>query len=199
MEDLSNDYVLMIEPDKECNKSKESVEDNLTQAMDLLFEKCTFGKKYKGVHRTKCGMSSDNKEWILPDGKITNSLASYYLRYYRHCIPESELDKVRKLAFDYLTFDFKEKEEKLSYNIKKTDNDIIPGDIFPTRQYKYIFSIKQDLDNIDDPSFGLSSYNYDEIKQMLVDQLVDEFKFALNNVVFGDPAGLKINKEEHNE
>jgi hypothetical protein len=35
----------------------------------------------------------------------------------------------------------------------------------------------------------MSSYTYNEIKQIAVDSLVEEFRMALNNVVFGDPAG----------
>ena len=35
----------------------------------------------------------------------------------------------------------------------------------------------------------MSSYTYNEIKQITVDSLVEEFRMALNHVVFGDPAG----------
>ena len=48
----------------------------------------------------------------------------------------------------------------------------------------------------------MSSYTYNEIKQIAVDSLVEEFRTSLNSVVFGDPAGkeyvesLNQNKDE---
>ena len=73
--------------------------------------------------------------------------------------------------------------KKLSYNITRE------GSKYPFRNdYTYKFTTPQFLEKIDDLS-GMSSYSYNEIKQMAIDQLVSEFRTSLNGVVFGDPAG----------
>jgi len=54
--------------------------------------------------------------------------------------------------------------------------------------YTYKFSTPQFLEQIDDLS-RMSSYTHNEIKQIVIDQLTNEFRIALNQVVFGDPAG----------
>ena len=76
-------------------------------------------------------------------------------------------------------------DEKLSYNIKRVELDGF------TCVYEYKFRTNQWIEKIDDLS-DMSSYTYDEIKQMVVDQLVDEFRLSLNSVVFGDPAKGKL-------
>ena len=73
--------------------------------------------------------------------------------------------------------------KKLSYNITRE------GAKYPFRNdYSYKFSTGQFLEQIDDLS-DMSSYTYNEIKQISIDSLVEEFRISLNNVVFGDPAG----------
>ena len=73
--------------------------------------------------------------------------------------------------------------KKLSYNITRE------GAKYPFRNdYSYKFSTGQFLEQIDDLS-DMSSYTYNEIKQIAIDSLVEEFRISLNNVVFGDPAG----------
>ena len=84
--------------------------------------------------------------------------------------------------------------KKLSYNITRE------GSKYPFRNdYNYKFSTGQFLEQIDDLS-DMSSYTYNEIKQIAVDSLVEEFRISLNNVVFGDPAGKEyvesLNKKE---
>ena len=80
-----------------------------------------------------------------------------------------------------------EGKKKLSWNIERTGVDTFRCN------YIYKFSTNQWLENIDDLS-DLSSYTYDEIKEILIEGIVSEFRFALNNVVFGDPTG-KFYKE----
>jgi len=53
--------------------------------------------------------------------------------------------------------------------------------------YVYKFNTSQFLESIDNYKF--TDINHDDIKQMVIDDLVNEFRLALNNVVFGDPAG----------
>ena len=56
---------------------------------------------YKGTHRTECGERSSNCDYLLENGMITNSLAPFYLRWYRYSIPESEMNKVKQLMNFY--------------------------------------------------------------------------------------------------
>jgi len=59
------------------------------------------GSGYKGHHRTECGQGSSNKDYLLENGMITNSLAPFYLRWYRYSIPESDMIKLKELANFY--------------------------------------------------------------------------------------------------
>jgi len=98
MIDLSNKYFLMIEPDKLGIPSDNPTEDEITNKVDFIFSKCINPNySYRGAHRTKCGKFSDNNDWILPNGMTTNSLCTYYVRYYRLFIPESEIEKINKV------------------------------------------------------------------------------------------------------
>ena len=59
------------------------------------------GNAYRGSHRTECGERSSNKDYLLENGMITNSLAPFYLKWYRFSIPESEMRKVEQLVNFY--------------------------------------------------------------------------------------------------
>ena len=59
------------------------------------------GNKYKGYHTTDCGVRSFGADYLLENGMITNSLADFYLRYYRNSIPKSEMRKVFELVAYY--------------------------------------------------------------------------------------------------
>ena len=61
------------------------------------------GGGYRGVHRTECGQNSSNTDLLLENGMITNSLAAFYLKWYRYSIPESEMRKVKELDDFYKT------------------------------------------------------------------------------------------------
>ena len=64
------------------------------------------------------------------------------------------------------------------------------GSKYPFRNdYIYKFSTRQFIEEIDDLSVISPTYSYNDIKEMVIDQLVGEFRIALNSVVFGDPAG----------
>jgi hypothetical protein len=56
---------------------------------------------YKGSHRTECGERSSNCDYLLENGMITNSLAPFYLKWYRYSIPVSEMIKVEMLLEFY--------------------------------------------------------------------------------------------------
>ena len=59
------------------------------------------GTAYRGTHGTECGERSSNCDFLLENGMITNSLAPFYLRWYRYSIPESEMNKVKQLMEFY--------------------------------------------------------------------------------------------------
>ena len=54
--------------------------------------------------------------------------------------------------------------------------------------YQYKFTTPQWLESIDnyESAFGI---DYNHTKEMVIEQLVNEFKISLNKVVFGDAAG----------
>jgi hypothetical protein len=98
MINLSEGYLLMIEPDQEGAPSLTALDDELTRKVDYIFSKCKPSDYCcVGVHTTKCGKHSDNFDWILPNGVITNSLCKYYVRFYRAYIPESEIVKINAI------------------------------------------------------------------------------------------------------
>jgi hypothetical protein len=61
----------------------------------------TEGNYFRGTHETECGERSSNCDFLLENGMITNSLAPFYLRWYRYSIPESEMNKVKQLMEFY--------------------------------------------------------------------------------------------------
>ena len=111
-------FLLFIEPSAE-EKLKTPIQDELTQLMKLALEKATPGTSnysnltseatfwegsgFKGTHVTGCGKRSANVDYLLENGMITNSLAPFYLEYYRYSIPESEMGKIKELALYYQT------------------------------------------------------------------------------------------------
>jgi hypothetical protein len=72
-------------------------------------------------------------------------------------------------------------KRKLSSRIKRTN---LRGWMC---DYQYNFSTNQWLESVDNMEyFGIS---HNDLKQKLIDSLVDEFRISLNAVVFDDPAG----------
>jgi hypothetical protein len=114
-EDDSN-YLLFIEPCS-LDKLKEPVDDDLTRLMENALSKAKLGTShysslddegtfrqgsgFRGSHCTECGERSSNVDYLLENGMITNSLAAFYLRWYRYSIPEKEMVKVLKLKDFY--------------------------------------------------------------------------------------------------
>lgn len=92
MIDLSDKYLLMIEPKDQFKE--EAVDDELTAKMERLFNKAKPVMVWKGCHTAADRMKSDNCDYILPSGHITNSLCVHYMRYHRSEVPRSELTKL---------------------------------------------------------------------------------------------------------
>lgn len=106
-------YLLYIEPKKE-DKSENPTVDDITKKVELLLSQSKKGaarysnlesegefeegNAWRGIHGTECGERSDNKDYLLPNGMITNSLCVFYLKYYRSSIPETEMLKVKQLC-----------------------------------------------------------------------------------------------------
>lgn len=114
-EDKSN-YLLFIEPKIE-QKSVVPVNDELVKIMRIALNDAvkgsssysnltdtgtfTIGNAYRGVHHNCDGVASDNQDYALGNGMITNSLAVHYLTWFRDAIPESEFAKLRDLEKFY--------------------------------------------------------------------------------------------------
>ena len=110
-------YLLYIEP-KSSEKLQNPIEDELTQLMEMALSKSKRGganysdledpgnsfqegSAWRGTHRTECGQGSSNCDFLLENGMITNSLAPFYLRWYRYSIPENDMKKIEGLKKYY--------------------------------------------------------------------------------------------------
>ena len=110
-------YLLYIEP-KASEKLQNPIEDELTQLMEMALSKSKRGaanysdlkdtgdsfqegNAWKGIHRTDCGQGSANCDFLLENGMITNSLAPFYLKWYRYSIPENDMKKIEELKKYY--------------------------------------------------------------------------------------------------
>ena len=92
---ISNDdkHLMMIEPQKPCEMP---INDEITKMAKEIMTRAKTGElQYKGVHFCKCGQVSDNNDYILPSGRITNSLILHYIEFHRSEVPESEIVKLR--------------------------------------------------------------------------------------------------------
>lgn len=56
---------------------------------------------YCGMHRTHCGETSDCVDYLLENGMITNSLAAFYVRWYRNSISQNDMNKILELKKFY--------------------------------------------------------------------------------------------------
>lgn len=109
----SSKYLLFIEPNPTA-KADIPFEDKWTRLLEAeinLAQKGTSNyhdtncsgqfdenSEYRGFHFTTCGKCSTNQDYQLSNGLITNSLASYYLKWYRSEIPLSEWEKLTALV-----------------------------------------------------------------------------------------------------
>ena len=94
MKNTDSEHFMFIEPDKEGEKQP-PLNDWWTKTTELILECSTASEiRYKGVHTTLCGAISGNAPIYTPMGRLTNTLAPYYMKHYREQIPESEKTKV---------------------------------------------------------------------------------------------------------
>lgn len=116
--------LLYIEPKKE-EKLFKPIIDDIVRKFKSIYSKAQEGtcyrqhfnmdSGYRVVHTTECGERSTNKDYLLENGMVTNSLALFYLKYYRNSIPQSEHDKLNILFRDIELINIFDKEvwEKL--------------------------------------------------------------------------------------
>lgn len=106
-------YLLYIEPKKD-KKSDFPVEDELLIALEKAMSEAKEGtagysdltdtgsfvehEGYKGIHSCDDGKSSSNHDYLLPNGLITNSLAPYYLTWYRREVSPQDIAKLKRLV-----------------------------------------------------------------------------------------------------
>jgi hypothetical protein len=96
MKDTSDRYFMMIEPPAPASAP---LVDGITMwAMSVRKLAKTNGVAFKGWHTCACGANSDSSEWVMPDGRITNSLMVHYVQCHRQAVPRSELGKLAVYA-----------------------------------------------------------------------------------------------------
>lgn len=114
--DDSSKFLLYIEPKKE-EKLNQPIEDELTEFIEFAFSKSVSGianyskidsepahkqsSGWRGWHTTDCGERSNNKDFLLENGLITNSLASFYVSNYRNSIQKNDWVKIQSLINFY--------------------------------------------------------------------------------------------------
>lgn len=105
-------YLLYIEPDPGM-KSENPKDDQYTKMLEDAITQGTEGSSnysdlndkgsfypnmgYRGQHWFD-GQGSTNVDYLIDGGYITNSLAPYYMRWYRDVIPQTEIRKIVNLA-----------------------------------------------------------------------------------------------------
>lgn len=104
------EWLLFIEPS--ANRTVEPIIDSYTRKMTAALrkaEKGTLSDYHKewvsyeqggcffGWHEDNCGCTSDNTDFKLSNGEITNSLCIHYLAFHRWEVPTEQLKKVAAL------------------------------------------------------------------------------------------------------
>ncbi len=76
--------------------------------------------------------------------------------------------------------------KKLSYNLERVCYVPEPHQ-FPKFKYKYDFHSQYFLEDI--PIMEFLGKNQNDIKDLIIENLITEFRCSLNNVMYGDPSG----------
>lgn len=91
------EYLLFVEPRKPAVMAP--LNDQLTRRMAAALRQAkALPPDYFGVHTCICGVDSMPFDYLLPDGRRTNSLCVHYLAYHRAEIPAAQLRQVEMLA-----------------------------------------------------------------------------------------------------
>lgn len=109
-------FLLYIEPSK-SEKSEHPISDELTEFVEFALSEGVAGianysrvkespnhvagDGWRGRHYTDCGECSTNKDYLLKNGMITNSLAAFYIANYRSSISKNDWEKIGSLIEHY--------------------------------------------------------------------------------------------------
>jgi len=73
--------------------------DVLTRKITAAFRQGkSTGRRWRGTHACSCGAQSDNTDYDLPGGQVTNSLAIHYMAYHREAVAPACLESVAALT-----------------------------------------------------------------------------------------------------
>lgn len=111
-------FLLYMEPPL-WEKLKEPIEDELTELLRKALKAAKKGTanysreneepifdegdrhRWMGTHETSCGKRSTDKDYLLENGMITNSLAPFYVANYRSSICMNDWMKIQALIDFY--------------------------------------------------------------------------------------------------
>lgn len=93
-------HFMVIEPKQKATLLVNDVVTELARKV-MLRAKPTPGSQTRGFHTCVCGENSDNREWKMPDGRITTSLTLHYVDCHRSEIPREEMVKLLAYARDF--------------------------------------------------------------------------------------------------
>ena len=88
---LDDQHFMMIEP---LAPASAPLNDGLTELAKSVFRLAKPGTAWMGWHTCACGAKSDTCDYVMPDGRITNSLMVHYVQCHRQDVPRSELGKL---------------------------------------------------------------------------------------------------------
>jgi hypothetical protein len=90
--------LLYIEPTQPA--SAEPMLDQLTQKMAAAFCKARLSEwGSRGLHECVCGALSTSRDYLLPNGDVTNWLCVHYVAHHRSEVPVGQLGRIEALTF----------------------------------------------------------------------------------------------------
>ena len=116
--------------------------------LDSTLDNFMLDDSWRGTHRVDEFASSSNRDYLLKCGLVTNSCAGYYLQYYRNQIPDSEIQKLKKLV-EFKGHEWSDNwfiQDELEVEIDNPENEM-------EDQLDMLFNLEQDFDG-DDPLRG---------------------------------------------
>ena len=83
------------------DKQDTPIEDEWVELLEKALDEGKVAVRYKGFHTTPCGQHSSSCDYLLKDGSITNSLAAFYLKWYRSAIGKKDWERLNSLKKFY--------------------------------------------------------------------------------------------------
>jgi hypothetical protein len=95
---ISGKGLLFIEPGQQA--SPNPVIDHITRSMSAAFRQARASAWASGgYHRCCCGALSEDHEFHLPNGDLTNSLCVHYVAHHRSEVPQEQLERIEAFTF----------------------------------------------------------------------------------------------------